>query len=84
MKINHRIEFVDGSFETTTGELVCVKSQKNTSVRLCFKDNMNVPFAAIKLYSRDRYVDAKATFEDAARLGDEMAKRWNAVKEPAK
>lgn len=77
MEIKTQIEFVEGAFETDTGKLVCVQSRKHVDVQLCFKAGMNVPFADIKLYTKDRYVDAKAVFEDAVKLGDEIVKRWN-------
>jgi hypothetical protein len=78
MKINHLIEFVTGPFETDGGQLVCVQSHKYSTVKLCFKaGNWNIPFAQIKLFTRDRYVDAKATHPDAVNLGDEIVRRWN-------
>ncbi len=45
MEINTKIKFVDGSFNTETGELVCVQKHKYGSVELCLKGNMHVPFA---------------------------------------
>lgn len=77
-EINHLIEFVTGPFDTTTGKLVCVKSPKYGKVELCFAEGMNIPFACIKLHTRDRYVDAAAVLEDAYTLGQEIARRWNA------
>lgn len=80
-KIAMKCEFVDGTFDTDTGKMICVPSFKHASVDLCFKtDNgMNVGFARIKLYGRDRFVDAQAVFEDASILGEEICKRWNAA-----
>ncbi len=78
MLINHRLEFVSGAFDTETGELVCVKFPKYGCVELCFKAGMNIPFARIVLHSRDLAIDADAVLEDAYRLGQEIAKRWNA------
>jgi len=73
-------EFVEGSFDTETGKLICVPSQKYASVELCFRtENMHVGFAVIKLYDLNRLVDALATFEDAKALGEEICKRWNAA-----
>ena len=77
MEIKQGFEFVDGSFETTTGELICVCNKKYNSVNLCFKENMNVPFAKIRLYSRDTLMEAEAVFESAVYLGNEIARRWN-------
>ncbi len=76
-EINHLIEFVTGSFDTTTGILCCVKSPKYGRVELCFVEDMNIPFAQIKLHTRDRAVDADAVLNDAYTLGQEIARRWN-------
>jgi len=78
MLINHKIEFVEGAFDTQVDELVCVKSQSRCQVLICVKANMNVPIAEIKLHSRDSYLDAHATLKDAFNLGEEIVKRWNA------
>jgi hypothetical protein len=73
-------EFVEGEFETETGKLICVPSEKYATVELCFRTkNMHVPFASIKLYGSNRLVDAKATFDDAEALGEEICKRWNSA-----
>lgn len=77
MEINHKFDFVEGSFDTETGKLVAVCQDKYADVSLCFKTNMNVPFAKIKLYSKDRFIDAKETMDDAYRLAKEIADRWN-------
>lgn len=77
MKINHKIKFVNGPFETEDGKIVSVGSKKYGEVQLCFKANMNVPFASIKLYTRDLAVDADAVFKDAENLGEEISRRWN-------
>ena len=78
MEINHRIQFVEGAFDTDKQELICVGSQKYGEVKLCFRANMHVPFAKIKLYTRDLAVEADAVFDDAYKLGNEIARRWNA------
>lgn len=82
MEINHKFEHVNGAFETETGKLVCVGKQKYGEVMLCFKANMNIPFATIKLYSKDLASHADATFEDAYKLGKEICRRWNEFEEP--
>ena len=78
MKIKHLFQFVEGDFDADTGKLICVGAKKYGEVTLCFAEGMNIPFARIKLFSRDRAVDADATFDDAMKLGDEIARRWNA------
>lgn len=40
-------------------------------------NNWNFPIAKIQLHSKDLYVDFKATYEDAVKLGEEIARRWN-------
>lgn len=78
MEINTKMKFVEGSFDTEKGKLICVKNKKYGSVQLCFKtDNMNLSFANIKLHSEDLSVDADAVFEDASNLGEEIVRRWN-------
>jgi hypothetical protein len=74
-----RIEGVTGDFSMVTGKLVCVKHKKYGLVELCFAEGWNIPFAEIRLHSRDLARDADAVFEDAGRLGDEIARRWNAA-----
>jgi hypothetical protein len=81
MEINHKFEFVNGTFDTDTGKIVCVPYKKYETVELCFKtDSFNIPFAIIKLHSKDRYLDAKDVFDDAVKLGKEIEKRWNNYK----
>jgi len=80
-KIKQKFDFVDGEFDTDEGELSCVSTEKYMSVYLCFKHNMNITFAQIKLHSSDRYIDAKEVFEDATILGKEICRRWNMMKE---
>lgn len=76
MKINHKLN-VEGAFDTKGGQLICTTSDIYAETYLCFRANMHVPFAKIKLYSKDLFIDAKAVNEDAYRLGDEISKRWN-------
>jgi len=77
MRIGHKFECVEGEFDTDEDSLVCVPDRKYTEVHLCFKCNMNIPFAQIRLHSRDLYIDAKEVFEDACKLGEEIVRRWN-------
>lgn len=77
MKINQKFDFVEGDFETDSDELICIKSEKYCEVELCFKGNMHIPFAKIKLHSKDLYADAKEVLNDAYELGKEICKRWN-------
>lgn len=80
MKINQKIDFVEGAFDTETGELICVEKHKYGEVTLCFKENMNIPFARIKLHSKNSLGAAKAVMEDAYQLGEEICRRWNSQK----
>jgi len=77
MEIEHKFDFVTGNFDTLDGELICVANEKYQTVNLCFKENMNITFAKIRLHTRDLYVDSKAVFASAKQLGDEIARRWN-------
>jgi hypothetical protein len=78
MRINHLIPDVTGPFETDTGKLVSVQRQKYSEVQLCFEgEPWNIPFAEIKLHTRDRYADKTAVFPDCVKLGEEIVRRWN-------
>lgn len=77
MEISHRIEYVEGDFDTLTGELVAVQNPKYGSVCLCFKENMNITFAEIKLHSKDLAIDADAVLDSAYSLANEIARRFN-------
>lgn len=77
MQIKTKIQFVEGDFDTDTGALISVQRKMFASVELCFKEQMNIPFAAIKLHSKDLRIDAMHVFESAAALGDEICRRWN-------
>lgn len=81
MEINHKFDFVEGSFDTKDGKLVCATSDKYAETKLCFKANMNVPFAKIRLHTKDLFIDAQETNEDAYKLGNEISKRWNIYNE---
>lgn len=80
MEITPKWDFCEGSFDTQRVEMLCVPSDKHGCVELCIKEpgsHWNFPIAKIKLHSKDLYVDFKATFEDAKKLGEEIARRWN-------
>ena len=78
MEIKQKFSFVEGDFNTETDEMIIVSSEKNCRVQLCLKGGgWNIPIAEIKLYSKDLYIDAKAVFKDAEKLGEEIARRWN-------
>lgn len=80
MKITPRIRFVLGSFDTKEVKLVLVPSDKHGLVELCVKEpdgGWNIPIGEIKLYSSGRYVDFKATLEDATKFGEEICRRFN-------
>lgn len=79
MTITPNIQYVDGSFDTKTTEMVCVAKQKYLTVDLCMKsDNgWNVPIAHLQLSSSDLCKDIEPVFEDMYKLGEEIARRWN-------
>lgn len=77
MEITPKLTHVEGSFDTKTGELVCVPSKKNGTVQLCLKSDFNLPIAEIKIYDSERYVDFVETFDDASKLGKEICRRFN-------
>lgn len=75
MKIRQLFDFVEGEFDTENDKIICVADKKHLDVQLCFKSNMHIPFAEIRLFTDDR--NAEEVFEDAKQLGDEICKRWN-------
>ncbi|WP_300440638.1 hypothetical protein [Christiangramia sp.] len=77
MEIGHDFNFVNGAFDTKQGELVAVQKNKYKEVHLCFKANMNIPFAKIKLHSADRFESADKVMNDAYQLATEIARRFN-------
>lgn len=77
-KISVKMDRVSGDFDLAGGKIVSVQSRKHADVQLCFKESCNIPFATIKLYDSNKFIDAESTFEDAVILGDEIQKRHNA------
>lgn len=77
MEINHKFRYIKGYFDTKDGQLIAVRKQKYNEVHLCFKANMNVPFAKIVLYFSDSLTYAKATENDAYTLAKEIVRRFN-------
>lgn len=80
MKITPKFEFIEGSFDTKEVEMICVASDKYGEVSLSIKEKgcgFSFPVAQIKLYSGNRRKDFVDTFEDAKKLGKEIARRWN-------
>lgn len=80
MEITPRFKFVEGSFDTKTNKMLCIASDNHGTIELCFKEEgcgWNIPFGEIKIYDSNLYVDFKATMEDAKKLGNEIARRWN-------
>lgn len=84
MKITPKFDFVSGSFDTDEVKMLCLPNDNHGKVELCIKEQgcaWNIPIGCIKLHSRDLYVDFKATIEDATKLGEEIARRWNEFKD---
>ena len=80
MEITPKYAFVEGNIDTLTNKMLCIVTDNHGTVNLCFKEEgcvWNIPFAEIKLFDSDLYVDFKATMDDAKKLGDEINRRWN-------
>lgn len=80
MKITPKWDFCAGSFKTEEIKMVCVGNDNHGKVSLCIKEigcTTLFPVAEFKLYSSNLYVDFKETYEDAVKLGNEIARRWN-------
>ena len=57
----------------------CIPSNKYKEVQICLKDGWSYPIATIKLSNTNRLIDAEKTYEDTAKLGYEITRRWNAI-----
>lgn len=71
---------VSGTFDMDKHQITCVVKKRHGTVNLCFNcenSSMLIPFARIKLYDSNLAIDADVVFEDAAKLGNEIARRWN-------
>lgn len=78
MEITPKFNFVEGSFDTKDVKMLCIPDENHGRVDLCITEgSWNIPIGRIKLHSKDLYVDFKSTLEDAKKLGDEIARRWN-------
>ena len=80
MKIIPKWNFVSGDFDTKDIKMMCIPSDKHGTIELAVKSpdcTCNFPIAKIELYSSERYVDFKETYDDAVKLGNEIARRWN-------
>jgi hypothetical protein len=80
MEITPKWDYVKGSFDTKDVEMLCLPSDKHGTVTLNIREkerSTNYPVAKIKLYSGDTYAAFKEVYEDAVKLGNEIARRWN-------
>ncbi|MDR1340115.1 MAG: hypothetical protein LBK58_08705 [Prevotellaceae bacterium] len=84
MEITPKWDLCEGSFDTKDVKMTCVGSDRQGSIVLGVSEphcSTIYPVAKIKLFSRDLYVDFKETCDDAKKLGDEIARRWNEAEE---
>lgn len=77
MNIKFISENIDGETSLDKLKIVSVAKKRDAEVLLCIKSNMNIPFASIRLFDTDRFVDAKKSFEAAEALGNEIVKAFN-------
>ena len=79
MEITPNFNCVEGGFETKDAEMICVPRRKYGEVSLCVKSNdgFNIAIAEIKLYSKPTFGEAMGVFNDATKLCEEIARRWN-------
>ena len=80
MEITPKFEFVEGSFDTKQVKMLCIANDNRGKVTLCVNEpgsSWNIPIGEIKLYDSGKYIDFKATMDDARKLGNEIARRWN-------
>lgn len=81
MQITPQFKGISGSFDTKTNKMLCIAHRQGGYVELAFKENncdWNFPIATIKLYDGNTRMKFEQTFEDAEKLGEEIARRWNA------
>jgi len=76
MEIKHEFENVTGDISLEELEIISVPRSKHATVDLCIRSNMNIPFARIKLYSGNLFIDAATCFGSAKALGKEIEMRW--------
>jgi hypothetical protein len=80
MEIIPKWDYVKGSFDTKNVKMHCIPKDNYGTIVLSIETPecaMTFPFAEIKLFSSELYVDFKETFDDATKLGKEIARRWN-------
>jgi hypothetical protein len=84
MKITPKWDFVRGCFDTKDVKMLCIGKDSHGKVVLSIKEShstLNYPIAEINLFSGGRYLDFKETYDEAVKLGDEIARRWNEAEE---
>lgn len=83
MIITPKIDYLEGCFDTKKVRMSCVPLKNRGRIDLCLEsdDGINIPIAKIKLFSKDLFVDFIETFDDASKLGEEIARRWNEFKD---
>lgn len=80
MLITPKFDYTEGGFDTMDVKMLCIPRRQHGRVDLCIRESRggwNYPIAQIQLHSQDLYVDFLATFEDAVKFGEEIARRWN-------
>jgi hypothetical protein len=80
MEITPKWKFVEGSFDTKDAKMICVSRTKYKDVYLSIipkGTTCNFPVAEIKLHLVDTYEAAAGAFDEAEKLGKEIARRWN-------
>ena len=80
MKITPNWDCVYGRFDTKEIKMLCVVNKNHGRVDLCIQEegiSTNFSIASIKLHSKDTRSDFLETLEDAEKLGEEIARRWN-------
>lgn len=80
-RINVKMQFVQGDTSIEEMEIISVASNKHKAVQLCIKANMHIPIAQIKLYDSNLFIDATATFDDAAKIGNAIEDAWKLRKQ---
>ena len=79
MRLKQNFSCCTGTLDSKS-EMVCVPDRKYFIVELCLKDKesgWNIPISKVKLHHGETVGDVKDVFDDAVKLGEEIARRYN-------
>lgn len=82
MEIKPEYSHLEGYIDTSTNKLICKGVSRYGEVWLNFVEGeLEIPFAKIMLTSNPTVQGMQDVYEDAVKLGNEIARRWNESKD---